>query len=78
MTTHSEHIVFGFLNMVAKKQLKKKDLKIYSFENKNGEAKVKKLKVNEFGQVDGGLPGFFETEVESLLEFLSGPEEEEK
>ena len=78
MTTHSEHIVFGFLNMVAKKQLKKNDLKIYFFENKDGEAKVKELKVNEFGQVDGGLPGFFEAEVEGLLEFLGEPEEKGK
>ena len=78
MTTHSEHIVFGFLNMVAKEQLKKDDLKIYYFENKNGIAKVKELKVNEFGQVDGGLPGFFEAEVEGLLEFLGEPEEKGK
>jgi AAA15 family ATPase/GTPase len=79
MTTHSEHIVFGFLNMVAKKKLKKDELRIYYFnEPKNGEAKVKELKVNEFGQVDGGLPGFFEAKFERLLDFLSEPEEEEK
>jgi len=71
MTTHSEHIVFGFLNQVAKKKLKKDDLKIYYFrEPEEGEAKVKELKVNEFGQVDGGLPGFFETNLDALIDSL--------
>ena len=78
MTTHSEHIVFGFLNQVAKKKLKKDELRIYYFENNDGVAEVKELKVNEFGQVDGGLPGFFEAKFERLLEFLNEPEGEDK
>ncbi len=78
ITTHSEHIVFGLLNRVAKKELKNDELAIYYFENKSGKTEVKKLEINEFGQVKGGLPGFFEAEVEGLLEFLSEPEEEDK
>ncbi len=78
ITTHSEHIVFGLLNMVAKKELKNDELAIYYFENKYRKAEVKKLEINEFGQVKGGLPGFFEAAVEGLLEFLSEPDEEDK
>lgn len=78
LTTHSEHIVSGFLNLVAKKELKPEDVVIYYFENDKGEAKVRNLAINEFGQVDGGLPGFFEADVNELLEFLRGPEEEEE
>ncbi len=78
ITTHSEHIVFGLLNMVAKKELKNDELVIYYFENKNRKAEVKKLEINEFGQVKGGLPGFFEAEIEGLSEFLSEPDEEDK
>jgi len=70
ITTHSEHIIFGFLNQVTKKQLNKEDVAIYYFENREGKAKVKKLEVNESGQIDGGLPGFFEAEIDELLDAL--------
>jgi hypothetical protein len=31
---------------------------------------VKRLGINEHGQVDGGLPGFFEQSLRELTEFL--------
>jgi len=70
ITTHSEHIIFGFLNQVTKKQLNKEDVAIYYFKNRDGKAEVKRLNVNESGQIDGGLPGFFEAEIDELLDAL--------
>ncbi len=71
LTTYSEHIIFGFLNLVTKGLLKPEDVVIYYFMNDKDEVKVRDLKINEFGQVDGGLPGFFEVGVDELLGALS-------
>ncbi len=70
MATHSEHILYRFLTAVAKKEIKKKDLAIYYFENVKGKAKVKKVEFDRYGRVKGGLPGFFESEIDNLTEYL--------
>jgi hypothetical protein len=41
------------------------------YKDERGESKVEKLEVDESGRVKGGLPGFFEAEVEELLEMLA-------
>ncbi len=80
ITTHSEHIIYGFLNSVANGKLKKNELRIYYFKEPVEtipdvkEARVEKLNINEFGQVEGGLPGFFETKRKELSEFLNPPD----
>jgi predicted ATPase len=68
--THSEHVLHVLLNAVAKGDLQKSELAIYYFENVNGEAKVRRLEVNEHGQVEGGLPGFFDQSLAELTEYL--------
>ncbi len=68
--THSEHILHALLHAVAKGELAKSDLAIYFFENAQGEAKVRRLEVNEQGQVEGGLPGFFDQALSELTEYL--------
>ncbi|MBI4443613.1 MAG: AAA family ATPase [Acidobacteria bacterium] len=75
--THSEHILHALLHAVAKGDLRvdksdpaKSDLVIYYFENINGKAKVRRLEVNEQGQVEGGLPGFFDQALDELSEYL--------
>lgn len=74
ITTHSEHVVFGLLNLVTKKKLKPDEIAVYYFENKNGNAEVERLKINEFGQVAGGLPGFFEENLDELIQSLENLE----
>ncbi|MCH7979512.1 MAG: AAA family ATPase [Acidobacteria bacterium] len=68
--THSEHILHSLLHAVAKGDLEKSQLAIYYFENDKGTAKVRPLKIDERGGVEGGLPGFFEHSLTELSEYL--------
>jgi energy-coupling factor transporter ATP-binding protein EcfA2 len=68
--THSEHVLHKLLHAVGKGELAREELALYYFENKNGTAKVRRLDVNDKGQVDGGLPGFFDQSLAELTEYL--------
>jgi predicted ATPase len=68
--THSEHVLHRLLNAIAKGELERSQLAIYYFENVDGTAKVRPLAVNDKGQVDGGLPGFFDQSLTELTEYL--------
>lgn len=69
--THSEHVLHRLLHAVAKGELARDDLAIYYFpEPKGGKADPQKLKIDEKGGVEGGLPGFFEQSLDELTEYL--------
>jgi predicted ATPase len=74
IATHSEHILFAFLAAVAKKEIKKEEIALYYFENKDGTAEVQKVKIDEYGRISGELPGFFEHNVEKMLDYLNSLE----
>ncbi len=69
--THSEHLLHAMLNAVAAGELKADDLAIYYFKNENGRAATTRLKVDERGGVEGGLPGFFDQSLDELSEYLA-------
>jgi len=75
LITHSEHILFRLLTLIAKKELSSRELNIYSFSLNSTGAKAKKLEVTEDGRLKGALPGFFEHEIEELGEFLKAASE---
>ncbi|GFO95846.1 hypothetical protein ig2599ANME_0027 [groundwater metagenome] len=56
IATHSEHILFGFLNALARKEISLDEIVIYYFKNENGVAEITKLDIDEYGRVSGGLP----------------------
>jgi ABC-type cobalamin/Fe3+-siderophores transport system ATPase subunit len=68
--THSEHMLHAFLHAVAKGDLKKQDLAIYYFQPNEGTVDVRRLDVDEYGRVEGGLPGFFDHSLSELSEYL--------
>jgi hypothetical protein len=68
--THSEHVLHVILNAVARGEWTKDDVALHYFENVEGTAQVKRLGINEHGQVDGGLPGFFDQSLAELTEYL--------
>jgi hypothetical protein len=68
--THSEHVLHVILNAVARGDWAKDDVALHYFENVDGTAQVKRLGINEHGQVDGGLPGFFDQSLAELTEYL--------
>jgi hypothetical protein len=70
IATHSEYILFGFLNTLAKKEISLDDIAIYYFENKKEISEIKKLDIDEYGRVAGGLPGFFEQNIRNVIDYL--------
>lgn len=71
IATHSEHILFGFLTALAKKEINKEEVALYYFENKEGTAEIQKVEIDEYGRVSGGLPGFFEHNIDKMLDYLT-------
>jgi len=70
ITTHSEHILIALLTLIAKGEMLPTDLTVYSFGKTNYVSKPKRLKINEKGQVVGGLKNFFDHELSSSLEYM--------
>jgi predicted ATPase len=70
LTTHSEHVLFRFLTQIARRQLSKEDLAVYYFNREGLATKAKKLEVTDDGQIKGGMPGFFEEELEQFREYI--------
>lgn len=64
LTTHSEHIVAAILTAVARKQYLPSEVAI-NYLHREGETTVSDLiKVDEYGRIEGGLPCFFEANIE--------------
>jgi predicted ATPase len=74
ISTHSEHIVLSLLNRVARKILQPNDLALYYFTKARKRVQIEKQKINEKGQVSGGLQGFYETELKEINGFFQSPE----
>lgn len=72
ITTHSEHIVIALLTLIAEGKLSHTDLSIYSFSKaaRAHTCKAKKLKINEKGQVAGGIKNFFDHELSVSLDYM--------
>lgn len=68
--THSEHVLHTILNSVAQGEWSPADVALYYFQDKNGVAEVGKREINQFGQVEGGLPDFFEQSLAELTDYL--------
>jgi len=70
LETHSEHILFGFLNAVARRELKNSDLTIYAVRKIDGISSFEKLKIYEDGSVEGGLQEFLEPDLDEFADWL--------
>lgn len=75
-TTHSEHMIYPFLASIAsktKQSLTPKDVAIYyvSTDEKTNLSKIESLKINEYGQLKGGMKGFWDADMEIFSEFMS-------
>jgi|GEM_PF-772328 len=66
LTTHSEHILMGFLSAVARGELSPDDLAVYEFRREGTASRVERLEVNSYGQIEGGLRGFMEVDLHEL------------
>jgi len=70
MTTHSEHMLLGFLELIMMKKLSSTDLKVYSFEKPEGITKITELKANENGELEGEPKGFFAVDMAHIDRFI--------
>jgi energy-coupling factor transporter ATP-binding protein EcfA2 len=72
LTTHSEHVLFRLLTLVREGLLRPEELKIYYFERKEimpPKISIEELRVDERGELDKGLKGFFEADLDELSRF---------
>ena len=72
MTTHSEHVAGRLLTLVAEGTLSADELAIYSFEkDERGVCSASNIEVTDRGQVNRGLKGFFETDMDEMQRYVS-------
>ncbi len=71
LTTHSEHILMSFLGAVASGRVEPKDLAVYELYREGDTARIKRLMVNEYGQIEGGLREFMEVDIEKIGELVA-------
>ena len=70
LTTHSEHIIASVLTGIAEKVFSSRDVAIY-YLNRRGQTTTKKrLRIDNRGRVEGGLPGFFDANIQEAERHL--------
>ena len=71
ITTHSEHIVSSALTSVSKKKIKVDDLKLFYHHKEKKDTVIEEQKINEKGQVEGGLKSFYQTNLANIRDFFA-------
>lgn len=73
ITTHSEHILNSFLNLVARGEMKQSDVGLwYASKSEKGETLLKQIAIQKNGMVEGEIPGFFEATVDEMKDLIEG------
>lgn len=70
ITTHSETFVLALLEAIKKKEMEYNQVKCFLAKKVNGKSIFEEQKVNEKGQIEGGLKNFVENEIEILKSFF--------
>jgi predicted ATPase len=70
ITTHSEHIVSSALNSVSQKKLDIEDLKLFYIHKQKKQTIIEEQKINDKGQVEGGLKSFYQTDLKDIKDFF--------
>jgi predicted ATPase len=71
IASHSEHFVVSLLNLVAQGKANTEDIGIHFVaKDENNLTKIAEQKVNEKGQIEGGLRSFYEPGIRALEDFL--------
>jgi len=70
LTTHSEVFVSSILAAVRRKDITSEDVKSYLVKKEGKQTKFEEQKINEKGQIEGGLSSFMEGELEDLKVFF--------
>ncbi len=70
LTTHNEVFVFSLLSAVRRKDISPDEVKCYLAKKEKRATKFEEQKVNETGEIEGGLSSFMEGELEDLKVFF--------
>ncbi|MGC9014860.1 MAG: AAA family ATPase [Thermoproteota archaeon] len=70
LSTHSEHIVGSLLTCIADGKISPEDVACYFLMKDKGNTIIREQKVNQKGQIEGGLTAFIETEVDAMRKML--------
>lgn len=71
LTTHSEHILMSLLGAVARGRIGPGDVAVYEMYREGDAARAKRLTVNKYGQIEGGLREFLEVDIEKISELVA-------
>ena len=72
LATHSELFLSSLLTAVADGHIRADQIKCYLSSKEKRNTSFKEQKVQETGQIEGGLSTFIEAELEDLRKFLGG------
>jgi predicted ATPase len=74
IASHSEHFVVSLLNLVTQGKATPDDIGIHFVaKDENNLTKIAEQKINEKGQIEGGLRSFYEPSIRALEDFLGSP-----
>jgi predicted ATPase len=74
IASQSEHFVVSLLNLVAQGKATPDEIGIHFVaKDENNLTKIVEQKINEKGQIEGGLRSFYEPGIRALEDFLSSP-----
>jgi AAA15 family ATPase/GTPase len=71
ITTHSEHIVSSILTNTHTRKIEPEDLKLYYLFKDKKKSNIELQKINEKGQVEGGLKSFYQTDLRDIRDFFN-------
>jgi len=74
VTTHSEHILYALMALVAEGTLKPEQVAIHNVANDEGTTRLQRLELDKSGRISGGIPGFFDAQVQEFRRFLEAAE----
>ncbi len=74
VTTHSEHILYALMALVAENALKPDEVFVHHVAYEAGATSIKRLALDSLGRIEGGIPGFFDTNVEEFRRYLLAAE----
>ena len=77
LTTHSEHVISSVLTNIAERTFTPEQIAIYYLNRRGQQVSRKLLDIDTSGRAKGGLPGFFEANIEEAERHLKALEKQQ-
>lgn len=76
ISTHSDHFLVRLQQRIREKTVKSQDVIIYYFKRSSNGVTIDTLEIDEEGRIEGGLPGFFEHNLDEFKRFIDSLEKD--